>query len=108
MLEKTWFSFCQSRALAAESEKRGTPGKLACGGVCHSCTSLSGCSNGSACRSTPCTRLKIAVLAPIPSAITMIATMAKHGLLIRWRKAWLRLSFKGYLTPQCCEGYTQV
>src|SRR5207302_6555505 len=53
-------------------------------------TSCSGFLTGSILRSTASIRLKIAVLAPMPSASVSTATAVKPGFLSSWRKANLR------------------
>jgi hypothetical protein len=49
--------------------------------------SRSGCGYWSGCRTTPLTTLKIAVLAPMPSASVRIATMLNAGRLSNPRMA---------------------
>ena len=49
------------------------------GAVCQTPTSVFGSSNGSGFSSTPRTTLKIAVLAPMPSASVKTAIEREHG-----------------------------
>ena len=58
------------------------------GGTCGTETSRSGCGKGRGFKRTALTTLKMAVLAPIPTASTMTAAAVKPGLLARPRRPW--------------------
>src|ERR1700722_18237419 len=66
------------------------PGKLLAGGMCQIWTRRSGSSKGSGRSMAALTMEKIAVLAPMPSARTRMAPMAKAGLWRSVRRDWRR------------------
>ena len=82
MRSNTVFCWRQSRNVAGATENRPYCGTISC-----TRTSRSGSGYGSGCSSTPLTTLKIAVVAPTPSASVSTATIVKPGDLISWRTA---------------------
>ena len=81
---------CQSKKFAGDTAKRVMPGNPSAGGTCQTNVSQSGSGYGSGRSSTALTTLKMAVLAPMPSARTRIAAIAKPGRLRRTRTAYRR------------------
>ena len=71
----------QSRKLAGESEKVRMPGKVDCGGVCHSRTMRSASAKGSGRRTTALTTVKIAEFTPMPRPRMTMPASANPGLL---------------------------
>jgi hypothetical protein len=80
--ENARFSRCMSRKSAAECELRRSSWLEV-----QIWTMRCGSANGSGRISTPLTTLKIAVLAPIPSARVMTATAVKPGFFVSARNA---------------------
>src|SRR3954451_16817682 len=83
-----WLSRCQSRKFAGDNEKVAIPGNVDCGGIWNGRTSRSGSLNGSGRSSTALTMLKMAVLAPMPSARTAATANAYDGVRTNTRSAW--------------------
>ena len=72
---------CQSRKFAGDTVKRVMPGKASGGGVCQTNVRRSASGNGRGRSRTACTTLKMAVLAPMPSASTTMAATEIPGPL---------------------------
>ena len=81
---KTVFCLCQSRKLGGEGVFFGKP---RCVAFSHIITSCSGFLKGSGRSRTALTTLKIAVFAPMPSAITTMAILANAGFFASVRSA---------------------
>src|SRR5579864_4198568 len=92
MDSKVWFWRCQSKKLGYEVSRAqpasglsvGAPGENSMVLIATRC-SRSG--NGSGRKRIPSTRVKMAVVAPIPKARVMIVDTANPGLRRSWRKA---------------------
>src|SRR5689334_1805279 len=94
MKSKTVLSRCQSRKFNVEM-----PLRSAFGGRSRTLTIRSAFSYGRGLSRTPSTKLKIAVLAPIPNASVSRATIAKPGL---------RASIRALYRKSCRSGAINV